>query len=90
MPVTESVQHAQHAGAEIEQTQPAVGHPLSPHHSVVALGLPALVILGRLINGDHGDHLAVGERPAVGDPASPGGQCLGLTTVESYPVQLPV
>jgi hypothetical protein len=45
--------------------------------------------LGRLSHGDHGDHLTAGERPLVGDPASPGGHGLGLAAVEPDPVQLP-
>jgi hypothetical protein len=86
--VAEAVHRANLAGGEVKQSQPGVGQLLSPGERVVALGAPALVLLGRLVRGHHGDQPAVRERSRIRDFAVPVSQGLGLPAAEPYPLQL--
>jgi hypothetical protein len=88
VPVAEPVHDAQLPGGEIEQPQPRAGELFSPDERVVELGAPALLLLGRLVRGDHGRQPGARERAGIKDHAVPAGQGLGLPAVEPDTVQL--
>jgi hypothetical protein len=90
MPVTESAHHRQFTRAQVEQPQPVIRSRLAPDHRVVAFGLPALVLRGRLVPGHDGGPQAAGQREMAGDRSSPVGQRLGSAAVGAEPVHLPV
>jgi hypothetical protein len=83
----EAVCRVQLAGNRVEQPQLAVAALLAPDDRVIALSALALVLLGRLVRGHHGDP-AVRQRADVVDLAFPFGQALRLAAIDPDPVQL--
>ena len=89
VPVAQRADPPEVTRSGIKQQQSIARNVLAPHQRVVAVGLPALVGLVRLVRG-HDGQPAVGERELTGDMAAPAGHGNGIAAVQADPVQLAV